>query len=103
MVNTLNNCIYTDVELVGLSLENQQYFELLVDRYEKKLRRYIKRITYVTSEDQEDMLQNIFLKVYINLNGFNTDLSFNSWIYRIAHNEIIDWSRREKIKMPQNR
>ena len=80
MDNDLNNCIYTDVELVRLSLGDQEYFGLLVERYEQKLHRYIQRITYVTSEDQEDMLQNIFLKVYINLNGFNTDLSFNSWI-----------------------
>lgn len=99
MDTSMENLILTDNELVSLSLENQEYFGVLVERYEDKLSRYIRRITNVSHEDQEDMLQNIFLKTYMNLNGFNKKLSFNSWIYRIAHNEIVDWSRREKTKI----
>lgn len=99
MDTSIKNLILTDNELVSLSLENQEYFGVLVERYEGKLSRYIRRITNVPIEDQEDILQNIFLKTYLNLNGFNKKLSFNSWVYRIAHNEIIDWSRREKIRI----
>ncbi len=99
MDQLLENSIMTDNELVSLSLTNPDYFGILVDRYEKKISRYIKRITNVSYEDQEDILQDVFLKTYINLHGFNKNLSFNSWIYRIAHNEIIDWSRREKTKI----
>lgn len=99
MDQRLHNSIMTDVELVALSLSNQEYFGVLVERYEIKLGRYIRRITSVPQEDQEDILQNIFLKIYINLNGFDKKLSFNSWAYRIAHNEVVDYARREKIKI----
>jgi RNA polymerase sigma-70 factor (ECF subfamily) len=92
----LDNLICTDNELAALSSQNQEYFSVLIERYEQKLGRYIKRITNVSKEDQEDILQNIFIKTYMNLNGFDTTLSFNSWIYRIAHNEIIDWARKQK-------
>jgi len=98
MDHLLENSIMTDTELAALSLYNQEYFGILIERYEEKLRRYVRRITYVSDEDQEDILQNVFLKAYINLNGFNKKLSFNSWIYRITHNEVIDWSRKEKTR-----
>ncbi|MFT7328144.1 MAG: RNA polymerase sigma-70 factor (ECF subfamily) [Crocinitomicaceae bacterium] len=88
----------TDNELVSLSLINQEYFGILMGRYEFKLRRYVRRITNVNNEDQEDILQDIFLKTYLNLNGFNKTLSFSSWIYRITHNEVVDWSRKEKTR-----
>lgn len=98
MNTNLNNLICSDKDLVALSLQNKDYFSVIVERYEKKLGRYIHRITNVSSEDHEDIIQNIFIKTYINLHSFNTHLSFNSWIYRIAHNEVIDWSRKNKTQ-----
>lgn len=89
----------TDNELVELSKTSPDYFGILVERYEEKIKRYVLRITYVPKEDREDMLQNIFIKAYININSFNTELSFNSWIYRIAHNEVIDSARKAKTKI----
>jgi RNA polymerase sigma-70 factor (ECF subfamily) len=44
------------------------------------------------------MLQNIFIKVYLNLNDFDDSLKFSSWIYRIAHNEVIDNYRKRKAR-----
>ncbi len=44
------------------------------------------------------MLQEIFLKTYRNLNGFDTSLQFSSWIYRIAHNEAISWYRKKNVR-----
>ena len=38
----------------------------------------------------EDLIQDIFLKIYKNLNNFNPELKFSSWIYRIAHNETVN-------------
>jgi RNA polymerase sigma-70 factor (ECF subfamily) len=98
MDQLLENSIMTDAELASLSLHNQEYFGILIERYEEKIRRYVRRITHVPHEDQEDILQNVFVKAYININGFNAKLSFNSWIYRIAHNEVIDWSRKETTR-----
>lgn len=92
-----NNCKdKSDEELVILSLRNQDFFVCLIDRYEQKLLRYITRISSLTREDAEDLLQEIFVKVYRNLNDFDTDLKFSSWIYRIAHNQVISHWRKTR-------
>jgi RNA polymerase sigma-70 factor (ECF subfamily) len=88
--------IPSDEQLVEQSLANNQHFEKLVNRYEQKLTRYIRRFT----DNQaflEDILQEVFLKTYRYLNNFDTSLKFSSWIYRIAHNEAINFLQKNKI------
>lgn len=80
----------SDIELVKLSLENQDNYVFIINKYEERITRYIKRLGSLSSDDIEDLLQDIFLKVYKNLNNFNPELKFSSWIYRIAHNETIN-------------
>ena len=86
----------SDEQLVQLSLKDQDSFYYLIERYEPKILRYIKRITNISPEESEDLLQEIFIKVYRNLNRFNRKLKFSSWVYRIAHNEIINQYRKKK-------
>jgi RNA polymerase sigma-70 factor (ECF subfamily) len=88
----------TDIELVKLTLENQDNFVYLVDRYKGKLTSYIKRLTNASTEDSEDILQEVFIKVYLNLNAFNKNLKFSSWIYRITHNQVISGHRKLKAR-----
>ncbi len=89
---------YSDEELVSLSLENQSNFAILIDRYEGLLKRYVFRISNFPQEDVEDVLQDVFIKVYQNLNAFNHKLKFSSWIYRITHNQVISQYRRNKAR-----
>jgi RNA polymerase sigma-70 factor (ECF subfamily) len=84
----------SDEEAVVLALKDQEYFVLIIDRYKSKLFNYIRRITSVRDEDVEDLLQEIFLKVYLNLNDFDSGLKFSSWIYAIARNQVISNHRR---------
>lgn len=84
----------SDIELVKLSLENQDNYVFIINKYEDKITRYIKRLGNLSAEDIEDLLQDIFMKVYKNLNNFNPELKFSSWIYRIAHNETINKFKR---------
>jgi RNA polymerase sigma-70 factor (ECF subfamily) len=88
----------TDEELAHLSLKHTWAFALLIDRYEAKLRRYVSRLGRFSIEDVEDLLQDIFMKVYKNLNGFDSSLKFSSWIYRIAHNEVVSFFRKNHIR-----
>lgn len=88
----------SDAELVRLSLENQDNFLYLVDRYKGKLMNYIRRLTNINDDDAEDILQEVFIKVYLNLNDFNSDLKFSSWIYRITHNQVISAHRKLKAR-----
>ena len=64
-------------------------FGVLVERYEQKLLRYAKRFLF-DYEDAEDMVQEVFIKAFRNIQGFDVSRSFNSWIYRVAHNEFIN-------------
>jgi len=89
----------TDNELVKLSLADPDHFFCLIRKYEEKLLHYIMRISKFRKEEAEDVLQNVFIKTYYNLNGFDEDLKFSSWIYRIAHNETIS-EIRKKISRP---
>jgi RNA polymerase sigma-70 factor, ECF subfamily len=90
--------VVTDAELVILTLQDPNAFGSLVERYEAKLRRYITRLGVLNEDDRRDVMQEIFIKAYRNLNSFDTSLSFSSWIYRIAHNEAISWYRKQSVR-----
>ncbi len=83
-----------DEELVAEVLKNPQVYGVLMERYEEKLTRYIMRISASSREDAEDILQDVFLSAYRNLNEFDQDLKFSSWIYRITHNKVISHYRK---------
>jgi len=84
-----------DVELVKIVQEKNciAYGELF-KRYQKKLFGYIYRLTR-DKEEAEDILQNVFIKTYRNIHHFDISRKFSSWIYRIAHNEAINYLKRK--------
>ncbi len=84
----------TDEELVFLTIKNPDVYSQLIERYEEKLLRYILRISACSKEDAEDILQDVFLSAYKNLNDFDQELKFSSWIYRITHNKVISHFRK---------
>ena len=96
MMDTQNCSEKTDEELVDLILVEEEYLICLIQRYEEKLLRYITRISGLSRYEAEDVLQDVFIKVYRNLNDFDKDFKFSSWIYRITHNQVI--SNYRKIK-----
>jgi len=81
-----------------MALENQDDFVFLVERYRGRLASYVRRLTNVNSEEAEDILQEVFIKVYLNLNAFDEHLKFSSWIYRITHNQVISSHRKLKAR-----
>lgn len=88
---------YTDMPDEGVAAhgaESHAAVAELIHRYEKKLDAYIRRRSNCSQKDREDILQNVFIKMYTNIREFDTSLLFSSWIYRIAHNEMIDWYRK---------
>lgn len=88
----------TDNELVKMAILNPESFLFLSKRYEDKLLRYIMRISKFDRSDAEDVLQDVFIKTYYNLNGFDSELKFSSWVYRIAHNEAISAIRKKAVR-----
>jgi len=80
----------TDEELVEIiKLKNPQMYGNIVERYQNKLLRYAEYLVQDTIL-AEDIVQETFIKAFVNLNNFNTKRKFSSWIYRITHNETIN-------------
>jgi len=88
----------SDEDIIPLLLKDRNVFVVLVERYAQKLNRYIRRLGIISRQDREDVLQNIFVKTYKNIQGFDMGLSFSAWIYRIAHNEAISFFRSKKVR-----
>ncbi len=87
-----------DRELVASALRDRNSFALIVRRYELSLSRYLRRLLGKSSQSTEDVLQDIFIKVYVNLNDYDRARPFSPWIYRIAHNEAMSFLRKRRAE-----
>jgi len=85
-----------------MTIKDLNAYRYIIDRYEKRLLRYIQRILFVSKEDAEDILQEVFIKAYKNINGYDSKYSFSSWIYRIAHNEAVSFLRKKNKTIEGN-
>lgn len=72
-------------------------FEVLVNTYKERLYWHIRRIV-LNHDDADDVLQNTFIKVYKNIEGFNGDSKLFSWMYRIATNEALTFLKKKQKK-----
>ncbi len=70
-------------------------FEELVRRYDRNVFRIANHITH-NAEDAEDVVQEAFLKAYQNLNRFQEQSKFYTWLVRIAVNEALMKLRRRR-------
>lgn len=87
-----------DSELVTFILRrHKQNYQEIIDRYHRKLFSYIYRLVR-NKEEAEDILQNVFVKAFKNLVSFDTTKKFSPWIYRIAHNEAVNFLKRRSKK-----
>lgn len=86
----------SDEELVQLvRSSDQELYGEVVRRYQDKLMRYATNL--IRDENKAaDVIQEAFIKAFINLRGFNTKKKFSSWIYRIVHNEAINYIKKHK-------
>ena len=95
MMITISECEQkTDEQLVALSLQNQEYYYCLMKRYEIPLMNYIRKLSGMNRPDAEDVLQEVYLLTYQNLNDYDRQFKFSSWIYRITHNQTVSNLRK---------
>jgi RNA polymerase sigma-70 factor (ECF subfamily) len=92
---------YDDQQLKDL-LQNpatqRRGFEAMVRQYSEQLYWQVRRIV-LTHEDANDILQNALLKAWTNMDTFKGEAKLITWLSRIAINEALDFTRRQK-KMP---
>lgn len=83
-----------DIELIRKALNDKNMFSLIMEKYHNEIFSYVYNMTG-NVQDTEDLLQEIFLKIYNNLSSFNRDkASFRTWIYRIATNHVYNFAKK---------
>ena len=89
----------SDEEIVALVQGGDiESFQILVERYEAKITRYAKRF-FFDGDEGKDVVQEVFIKSYVNIKSFDTERRFSPWIYRIAHNEFVNnIKKRQKFR-----
>ena len=70
-------------------------FTQLVRKYQERLYWHIRRMV-VEHEDANDILQNVFIKVWKNLGEFREESNLYTWLYRIGTNEALTWMDQQK-------
>ena len=82
--------VFSDEQIVELVQSGDvEKFGILMERYSKKLFRYGTK--FLSGRDNlEDIVQDVFVSTYENINNFDVSLKFSSWIYRIAHNAFVN-------------
>ena len=72
--------------------------------FEELIRRHQQRVFGLVSgilrrrEDVEDVVQQVFLKVFLSLKRFDQRSAFSTWLYKISVNECWDYLRKKKVR-----
>jgi len=77
--------------------EKERAFTAIIKKYQEKLYWHIRRMV-VEHEDANDVLQNMFIKVWNGLENFREDSQLYTWLYRIATNESLTFLDQQKRK-----
>ncbi|MEQ9403697.1 MAG: RNA polymerase sigma factor [Cyclobacteriaceae bacterium] len=72
-------------------------FNLLVREYQERVYWHVRKMV-VDHDDADDLVQEIFVKVWKNLSSFREDSKLFTWIYRIATNECLTFLKKKKRK-----
>ena len=89
----------TDREIIKLHSEGrfEEAFDALVKAYSERLYWHLRHFT-ASHEDADDLLQEVFIKVWTQFASFRGESALLSWLWRIASNEAISWLRKKKVR-----
>ena len=76
---------------------NEPAFTAIIKKYQEKLYWHIRRMI-IDHDDTNDVLQNMFIKVWKGLANFREDSQLYTWLYRIATNESLSFLDQKKRK-----
>ena len=92
----MNN--YNEKEIIALLQEpmrQRKAFECIVKEYSEQLYWQIRRLVF-SHDDANDILQNTFIKAWINIDYFRGDAKMSTWLYRIALNECLTFLNKQR-------
>lgn len=76
---------------------DESAFRCIVERYQRKVISTIHAVVN-RNNDADDIAQQVFVKVYLGIHGFDSRGSLWAWIYRITVNECYDYLRKKKVR-----
>lgn len=83
------------LEKFAVERTREEAFGLLLKKYQQKIYWHIRRLI-IDHDDTDDLVQDVFIKVWKNLHNFREDAQLYTWIYRIATNECITFLNKKK-------
>ena len=92
----MNN--YNEKEIIALLQDparQREAFEAIVKEYSEQLYWQIRRLVF-SHDDANDILQNTFIKAWINIDYFRGDAKMSTWLYRIALNECLTFLNKQR-------
>lgn len=93
---------YNEKEVIALlqdSTTRREAFSMIVRHYSEQLYWQIRRIV-LNHDDADDLLQNTFIKAWMNIEYFRGDAKISTWLYRIALNECLTFTSKQQITVP---
>lgn len=88
---------YNEKEIIALlqdPVRQKEAFGCIVNEYSEQLYWQIRRMV-LSHEDANDLLQNTFIKAWINLDYFRAEAKLSTWLYRIALNECLTFLNKQ--------
>lgn len=76
--------------------DDRQAFGALVDMHTGRVKRFLANLAKGDAALVDDLAQETFIKAYMAIKSFRGMSSFATWLYRIAYNEYVMWSRRRR-------
>lgn len=89
-----------ETDLIRRVLDGEpRAFLVLINRYQRPVHSLIRQIV-PGREDAEELTQDVFVKAFTKLNSFRGGSSLSTWLYRIAYNTAISFTRKKKLLYP---
>ena len=86
----------SDADLVALAIEgDERAFEAILTRHQARVMRML-RLLGTPRSDRDDLAQDVFVRVFRHLSGFNRNRAFEPWLYRITVNVAHDHRKRQR-------
>ncbi len=83
--------VWSDNDIVAQVQKGKtHYFDHIITRYDNKIFSYVMGFIK-NAEESRDVVQIVFIKTLNHIDSFDCNKKFSSWIYRIAHNETMNW------------
>ncbi len=83
------------IKLIEDPNSQKQAFEMILKTYKEKIYYHVRKMV-IDHDDADDVSQEVFIKIWKNLDKFRGDSKLYTWIYRIATNESLTFLQRRK-------